>query len=544
MEIQKLMDEIVEKAQFGINKLGWNKDETIRYIYISLGKEISKSTKFFYSVEEKFDENDRLSIEEMKKIHEADFSFEVTCRGSAKMIVEMLQRVGIEAKLMMTVASDKYLEDAESSEMYDIYHYFVLCVGEEGKKYFLTLNADLVNIKFGFSTEHFANNISYYVIDPKTGDYCLDQNGEKIQYYQGEKVDNSIMPIDKIKEIDKKIGYLTNFGEGRYDYVPDLSYLHKKEMDTKYSDILILEDNYNFYRGLEELFLKFGKEKIRDLTRDELIEIEKYICNKSISLIETRLGSEMTDEVRVKINDLLLQKDFKSISIEINKFISNISKEKEIDTNESELYQKSFAIGSAMINVLRAIEKLINSESEMEIREDSSRYRNCFKTLLKLFADQSYLKDNKGSADRQTFSNKFLYKRLKNLFMYDFECMETTETGYLPDFCSYGVLQQQNFIKEYLRKIFQGIFADDSEYEKRVLFSSIVLDENLENYCFLIGIYNDRKPEEHTYFFIYDPLSNTMTDDISALDIMINYKLLSQTVNAKIEKIENSGRKV
>ena len=122
MEIQKLMDEIVEKAQFGINKLGWNKDETIRYIYISLGKEISKSTKFFYSVEEKFDENDRLSIEEMKKIHEADFSFEVTCRGSAKMIVEMLQRVGIEAKLMMTVASDKYLEDAESSEMYDIYH--------------------------------------------------------------------------------------------------------------------------------------------------------------------------------------------------------------------------------------------------------------------------------------------------------------------------------------------------------------------------------------------------------------------------------------
>ena len=71
-----------------------------------------------------------------------------------------------------------------------------------------------------------------------------------------------------------------------------------------------------------------------------------------------------------------------------------------------------------------------------------------------------------------------------------------------------------------------------------------MLDENLENYCFLIGIYNDRKPEEHTYFFIYDPLSNTMTDDISALDIMINYKLLSQTVNAKIEKIENSGRKV
>lgn len=543
MNINELMDKIVKKAKIGIEYLGWDKDDTIRFIYISLGKEISKNIKFFYSAEKKYDEENRLNISQMQKIHESDAAFEVTCRVSAKMLVNMLNRVGIEAKIKQTVESDKYQQNIESNEEYDIYHYFVSCIGEQGKNYFLTLNADLINIKFGFATEHFATNIPYYVIDIKTGDFKLDENGEKIPYYQGEKVDNTIMTDEKLREIDQKIEYLTNFGENMYDYIPDLSSIHKKEINDKYIDALIIVDNHDFYKGLEELFSKLGKENLKNLTNSELAEVETYICYKSISLIESKLSSKLDNEIKDKINNLVLQKKFDLVRCELNKFISNMLKENKIGINEDEVYGNPFAISSAMINLLNSIEILVKSNTPKEKKENSAKYKNSLHNLLKYFVDQSKLRRNKSNVERNPINNNFLYQKLKMLFIRDFECEETSKTGYLPDFCKYGIMEQQNFIKEYIKKIFQVELKSNDKFQGRILFSSMALDESLDNYCFLIGIYNDTKLEEHSYFFIYNPLTNTIKEDIPALELILNYKVFSQTVNKKLEQIENAGRR-
>ena len=506
MNINELMDKIVERATIGIKQLGWDKDETIRFIYISLGKEISKSVKFFYSTDKKFDEEDRLRASQMKEIHEVDAAFEVTCRVSAKMLVNMLHRVGIEAKVVKTVASDEYRQNTDSSEKYDIYHYFVSCVGEEDNNYFLTLNADLVNIKFGFATEHFATNISYYVIDSKTGNFRLDENGEKIPYYQGEKINHSVMSDQRLREIDRKIGYLTKFDENLYDYVPKLSNIRRKEMDDKYIDVLISFDNNDFYKELENLFFKFGKKNFNELTESELIEVETYICFKAIALIETKFVSKLDDQTKKKISNSVIKKDFQSVTLELNKFISKMVKGNELSINGEELYGNPFAIASAMINLLKSIEKLVDAKDEKDRKESSSRYKNCLRTLLKFFVDQSRLRKNQLNVGKQTYSNSFLYQKLRTMFIRDFECEETFKTGYLPDFNKYGILQQQNFIKEYLRKIFQTELDSNSEFEGRILYCSMALDDSLENYSFLIGVYNNNKLEDHSYFFIYNKI--------------------------------------
>ena len=541
MEIEEKMDRIVNKARFGIYWFGWDKDTTARYIYISLGKIISKNTKFFYSVEKKYDEDYRLNASQMKEINEKDSSFQVTCQVSAKMLVNMLNRVGIDAKLMKTVNAAPYQQTPDSPS-YDVYHYFVLYTGEEDKKYFLTLNADLVNIKFGFATEHFATNVSYYAIDPKTETYRLDKNGQKIQYYEGEQILNSTMSLKKLKEIDKQIGYLTLFGKDTYDYVPNLSNIHRKNVDQKHIDTLILNDNENFYQGLEELFKKFNKERINNLSENEIIELELYILTRTISLIERKLNTHLDNETKTKIINFLLQKDFTSISLELKAFINKTSKENQVDVNGKELYGNAFAISSSMINLLKSIELLITSNNEKTLMENSARYRNSLRNLLKFYIDQRKLRQNQLDYEHQEFSNEFLYKKLKILFMHDFECDETIKTGYIPPFSTYGTLEQQNFIKEYIRKIFQNELSGTDNFNKRILFSSIALDDSLENYSFLIGVYNETNLEEHTYFFTYNPKTNTLEDDISALELIMNYNILSSTVNKKLEEIENSGR--
>lgn len=47
MNIEQLLDKIVESALDKRERFNWNKDELMRYVYITLGKEIYKSPEFF-----------------------------------------------------------------------------------------------------------------------------------------------------------------------------------------------------------------------------------------------------------------------------------------------------------------------------------------------------------------------------------------------------------------------------------------------------------------------------------------------------------------
>ena len=73
MEIQQLLEQITNTCKENITSGNWSKNEAMRYADISLGKELSKSAKFFFSIEGKYGEHG-LSVEEMKQIHLLCFS--------------------------------------------------------------------------------------------------------------------------------------------------------------------------------------------------------------------------------------------------------------------------------------------------------------------------------------------------------------------------------------------------------------------------------------------------------------------------------------
>ena len=194
MNIEELLDKIIESSLDKKNNLNWNKDELMRYVYISLGKEIYKSPNFFLTIEDKLESLGLTSLE-INKIHHNDKSYEATCLVTAKMLTYIYKKIGIEAKIVPTCEVYKHM--AVDEKVVDIQHYFVVAIGEEDKKYFLTLNNDLPNIQIGMKTQFFATKLDYY-----------NKNG--IQVYEGDEINYSIMSLDKIKEIDKKIGYLTH----------------------------------------------------------------------------------------------------------------------------------------------------------------------------------------------------------------------------------------------------------------------------------------------------------------------------------------------
>ena len=284
LEIDKLLEEIIENSIIGRDKYGWNKNEIIRYVYISLGQHINKNIKFFYSANNKFRDNDRLTVEEMKHIQENDASYEVTCKVTAKMLIYILNRLDIQAQLMQTTEHDEYKQYPNSTDKYDIYHFFVCCTGEENKKYFLTLNADLTNIKMGFPTQHFANTINYFMINNKTNQFELDEHGQKKTYYQGKEIETSTISSTELEKIDKKIGYLKQIDD-EYKYVPNLKTITKTNIEERYINALIELDENNFYQGLIDLFSKFKKQGLSQLNPEELFELHKYIYIKSINLI-------------------------------------------------------------------------------------------------------------------------------------------------------------------------------------------------------------------------------------------------------------------
>ena len=71
MDIEQYLQNIINTCKQHMSSGEWSKNDAIRYAYVTLGKKLSKSTRFFFSLEQKYGDCG-LSVEEMKKIHLAD----------------------------------------------------------------------------------------------------------------------------------------------------------------------------------------------------------------------------------------------------------------------------------------------------------------------------------------------------------------------------------------------------------------------------------------------------------------------------------------
>lgn len=193
------LEQEIKRIIYGVNNL-WTDLEKTRYVYIEVGKLVEKNSEFFFTQSGKLLKN-ALNEKEMSKINNVtkksiendDEWYKVICRSAAILLETILSRLGIKSHLIKTQSYAPLTPESKKK----VYHW-ILSVDIDNTHYALTLAGDLPNIKNGFQTEHFAEPLEY-----------LDFKGNPL--YQGEKLDFSILTYPDLLEIDKKIGYITNY---------------------------------------------------------------------------------------------------------------------------------------------------------------------------------------------------------------------------------------------------------------------------------------------------------------------------------------------
>ena len=146
-EFFKVLDELINIISNIRDEYNLNKNEVMRLAYILLGREINKHTYFFLSLYDKYKNNDgnikggcetlELSTRKVKDIHNKIVSRDTTCKVTAHMLGYILNCLEFETKIISSYEITPYKHNDKECE---IHHYFLVCEGEEGKKYFLTLN--------------------------------------------------------------------------------------------------------------------------------------------------------------------------------------------------------------------------------------------------------------------------------------------------------------------------------------------------------------------------------------------------------------------
>lgn len=243
MSSQKSINYIINDIANSVNK-NWSKEEQIRYVYITLGKLVSKNVRFFYSLGDKL-EAKNYTYTRLKNVYESKKlnSLSVICKSAALMLQRIYSKLGINSTLIKTIDYGTY-KDKNSESEFNIHHYFLCVDGSYNRRYFLTIIPDLYNIQYGFSTKHFANNIDYERI----------VNGKKEQVYEGEKINVYPMSEDEIRELDESIGYITP-----YYALVNGKIIKKSDYNDVFIEFLrefIKKDNYQRLLGLETTFYK------------------------------------------------------------------------------------------------------------------------------------------------------------------------------------------------------------------------------------------------------------------------------------------------
>lgn len=274
----KIIEEEIIKS---INP-SWNKDEIIRYVYLYVGKYISKNVSFFYSLGRKLD-NKNYDYKKIKSTYESKQirNLSVICKSAAIVLQRIYKKLSIKSNLVETTQFNPFI-DEESNETLEVHHWFLAVTSDNDRIYFLTIVPDLFNIQFNMKTEHFANNITYIRVNKKVE--------EEIQY-KGPEIKHTVLSDEELTRIDEKIGYIIPYTvkEGnkqkRYDgydnifienlrtYVRKNNYLMELGYDTDFfKDIM----NYNVNNMLIEEYLN-----TKDFSMEEIDKWIEYIKERA-----------------------------------------------------------------------------------------------------------------------------------------------------------------------------------------------------------------------------------------------------------------------
>lgn len=516
----------------------WSKNVRMRYAYIALGKIVHKDAMFFYTIQNnllsKEKEDIRYSDEEVERlINTPDlFDYKVVCRNTAEMLVYILNRCGVEAEVRKTLVATIY-------NGIIVPHYLVIATGDEGKKYFLTLNPDLPNIQIGKKTSKFSYDVRY-VID---NTYMQGGKNKGKQYYEGEEVEYSVLSDEEIRKLDAQIGYPNNLvmgdnGEVTDEYT-DVFFDKLRSLYSENSDYIdYVSHQTNFYEIISKLLngnktlnevLKekrsLNKEdvfalsfRVSEITDDVWEDVKTFILSSYISKIFKEYGIRSG----IDFDILLAEKRYDEIQRRFNKEISTkISKDM---VNKMGLLNPYFTMKN-MISIFNVID---NFEANKKMSfEDFKKNMDLFKRNLSniaiSFVDRKLL-PNEGSLSSTYLTNKIIYA-----FNSIFDIGQNNNP-----FNKMGLAEQVTVIKEILEIVLSDIKKDDdlpnyddkkSPIRNRVI-GTVIFDKETKSASYLIYVKNTNYGENANMLIVYDLEKNKLSLDKTPIDIMSDYYVI------------------
>ncbi len=561
------VDELENKVVSGI-KPEWDTLHIIRYVYIEVGKVLCRDTDFFFSIDNKLGD-DNLSVEELRRIYDSPEgrNMAVICKSAALILKRIYDRLGIESWLVRS--NNNYQEIVRDNQVLDtIYHWF-LAVKDGDKTYFLTLNTDLPNIQMGFETEHFGTPIQY----------IREIQGKKIQVYQGEKINETVIPRDVLFQVDKDIGYV------KYSYNYDRKGQKTKDYSLQYEDasLAMLRDALKggklffelekyetpFYQQLTNFVGADGTTKslmvdgYKSLTKEDWDIWKRLFCQFVADKIDEIIGYDLNviprpsnpqwnyeswllrlcatvqDDI-FRYYDLDRTGDYKDIRVDVQNF--NFTKWSNSVKKKFNVKAKQYDYKNALMLIDRMNALFCNIDLGEKFNPKS------FKMMLDFicynFIPAGHIYEN-NIDENGMLSNNYIANKFEKLFVRVFSCND----GIMP-FNKMGYSEQIVIIKKILEYLFTDITRDNSnrmeEYNDK--FSPVanrihiypIKHRDSGEYAVVFNILGESRYDD--YYFLYDLRTNTFgVCDI--FDISMDYIIISERMKDRmnLEDMEYFG---
>ena len=549
------VEDIINLAVSGI-KDEWSNLEKIRYIYLTIGKYLSKDTDFFFSAEKKLGDLNS-NIDELERIYNSleGENFKVICRSASYILQRALAKINIKSKIIKDITT--FSDYQENGKEFRINHFF-LAVEDDDKTYLMALASDLPYIQMGMKTRHFGSNIPQY-LELRTG--------ETVKIYEGEEIKHTILNDEDLIEMDKKIGYVNQY----YNYDNEGNQSKKWNMNYNDTSYYMIKDalknnklyyeiegqNTEFYkslysfRGSYDQAISFDNSKLGDLLQADWDKWVRILCQNINDKIEEITGiytktnfdvsnwnyEEWLKEVCICVQDYVL--------IEANNGKVAKFDEYYVDDNFkfnkwSRKIKKKFGmpkIGEDYDNVLAILGKMNALVDFSKGKGDKTHFNDLLNSLAFHFIDSR----NVIMPHQKFITNHYIADKFSKVFPKLFSCNEI-----VTDFNKMKYSEQVVIIKDILELMYPELnYANSSQIDEyddkycatlnRVHIYPIKRRSDGQ-YAIVFNIIGDNMQGD--YYFLYDLKKNTF-EVANILQIYMDYIIVSERMKSRLEDAED-----
>ena len=565
-----MLDELTRIIDFINAKVEWNKLEKIRYAYVELGKLVSKDVFFFYTIQNNLangKEKLQYDIDTIREIVNSTdrFNYKVVCKSSAEMLKYIFDHTGIDSEIKKTVKTEIY--ESEGQEV-AINHYFLVATGDDDKKYFMTLNPDIHNIKINKRTSHFGNYIPY--IQRET---LVDENGKKytssFQAYEGEEIKATCLSYDEIRQLDEKIGYQFIDFNGEQVYTDELfdilekNYSYNPNTLNSGEYLYIVSHETPFYYDLCRLLN--GKKTMVEILNDDHVPTKEeiddsYIDFDNLSLDEKNLSDLKTFLILEVITRLFQQNDV-NLNDDVYSNYLQMLEAKDYDNMIEEII-KTFkgmnvtALGPynpitqfrKTIKLITIVDDIINQKEVNDRRNSIKKFNNSLIDILLIFVPNTLLPSPGKRLNSSYITNKII-RSFEKVF----------DIGHLTDFNHLELAEQIEIIKDLLPRIFtdtklniKDLNIDEYNEKKSALnnriYSTVLFHKETNDPYYLLIVKDSLLEKSNSQGkglvpIIFDLKRNTLSTDKSMTEIYdIFYIIKDKDFDLMVEQIEKSNK--